>query len=694
MRILLGIGLLLSLSLPVFAQLSKQEAKQKYEAAEVYMMESRYYRALPLYQQLLADEPDNANYNYKIGLCLLRSVEKLKATAFLENATHNASRDYREMEFGENRAPLNAYLLLARAYHLENRFDEAIAMAEKFLTMARFKEDKQAANKLITECKTARELVKDPAKVKITNLGEHINTRSRDFAPVISVDGEVLYFTSNREGNRGEINEEDGCPFSDIYSTCYENESWIPAFAIDSSINSPGHEAAIAISADGSEMLIYREDNNGDIYTTQLMGSQWTIPVPLARGINSDAHEPSACFSPDGKKLFFVSDRKGGFGGKDIYVALKDSNGAWGSIRNLGPSINTPYDEDAPFMHPDGKNLFFCSNGHNTIGGYDIFYTIYKADEDKYSVPINMGYPINTPDDEAFYVMSPDGERSYFASAKPDGYGDLDLYEAQFETSRTGEVALIKGVMINHANVDMSNAAVVLINAKTGEIVNVSKANAETGKYTLVTLPGDEYYLSYVVDGREVYREKINITVKPGQHVVRINKNIDVGTPTDSTLAVRNAEKEMEKEREKEREKEVEKEKGIEKVETIPTSSFEPAYTKFFRYNMSGITGNEKDYQNFLKELGASLKQGKTISIEACASKVPTRKYKTNDNLAKIRAEKMRTRLLSDLKKAGVAVKNEVISITSIVDGPEYNNDFIENKEKFEKFQYVRISVK
>ncbi len=694
MKIFLAIALCFSLISPALAQLSKQEAKQKYEAAEVYMMESRYYRALPLYQQLLANEPDNANYNYKIGLCFLRSPEKNKATAFLENAIRNASKDYMEMEFGENRAPINAYLQLARAYHLEYRFDEAILAAEKYITLSKYKSDKEAGTKLITECKTARELVKDPAKVRINNLGNQVNTRSREYAPVISVDGESLFFTSNREGNRGEINEEDGSPFSDIYKTCFENENWIPAFPIDSSINSPGHEAAIAISADGNEMLIYREDNNGDIYITQFMGDQWTIPVPIGKGINSDAHEPSACFSPDGRRLFFVSDRKGGHGGKDIYVAYKDTNGAWSSIRNMGPSINTPYDEDAPFMHPDGKNLFFCSNGHNTMGGYDIFYTIYKPETDVYSLPINMGYPVNTPDDEAFYVMSPDGTRSYFASAKTDGLGDLDIYEAEFETSKTGEVAIIKGVMINHANVDMSNSTVVLINARTGEVVNVSKANSKSGNYTLVALPGDEYYLSYMLDGKEIYREKINIQVKPGQHLVKIKKDIEIGKTADGTLAVKGTEADTTSMPLKNDviDGPMTANTGGSKIE--PASSFAPGFTKYFRYNKHQVNGKEKDYQTFLKELKGAVDAGKTIMIEASASKVPTATYKTNEKLAKIRADKMEQRIIRDLKSLGTTVTQKRIEKTSLVDGPEYNNDFIENRTIFEKFQYVRITVK
>lgn len=658
------------------------------------MMEARYYRALPLYEQLLADEPTNANYNYKIGLCYLNSAEKLKSTSFLEQAILNASKGYMEMQYGEVKAPVSAYLFLARAYHLDYKFDEAIQAAEKYKSFTKRRDDIEEANKLIQECKNARELYNNPNQVKIRNLGEQVNSRYRDFAPVLTLDGEQLIFTSNREGNIGEINEEDGLPFSDIYCANVEEQGWAKAFAIDSSINSGSHEAAIAVSGDGTKILIYKEDNNGDIYITELMGKSWSIPVPIGKGINSDAHEPSACFSVDGKKLFFVSDRKGGFGGKDIYVASLGEDGTWGNIQNAGPMINTKYDEDAPFMHPDGKDLFFCSNGHNTMGGYDIFYSIFNNESKVWSPAINVGYPINTPDDEAFYVMSADGKKGYFASAKPEGYGDLDIYEIENETILTQEVALIKGVMNNHSNVDLSNNAIVVINARTGEIVSIQKSNPTTGKYTLAVLPSDDYYLSYMVDGKEVFKELVKL--KRGERFQTVVKNIEIDADGKGTLAEvsKTEEKKSEPVAEKTETKTNESKETRETKTPEITTGLETSFKKFFRYNQNVVGETDKNYNSFIKEAANSLKQGKSIHIEASASKVPTTTFKDNGKLASVRAEKMKAKLIADLKAKGIKVNPESITINTLVEGPEYNNDFIEKKKTYEQYQYVRVIIK
>ena len=176
----------------------------------------------------------------------------------------------------------------------------------------------------------------------------------------------------------------------------------------------------------------YKNDKEGSIYYSKLDGDQWSYGYMLGTDpgditdINTQYHEPSACLSPDGNTLYFVSDRPGGFGGEDIYRCVKLPTGRWSKATNLGPTINTEYDEDAPFMHPDGVTLFFSSNGHKTMGGFDIFFSV-KSDSGWYP-PQNMGYPINTTDDDVFYVMSSDGKRAYFSSVRPEGLGEQDIY--------------------------------------------------------------------------------------------------------------------------------------------------------------------------------------------------------------------------------------------------------------------------
>ncbi len=190
-------------------------------------------------------------------------------------------------------------------------------------------------------------------------------------------------------------------------------------------INTTGHDAVTSISHDGQKLYIFRSTGigNGDIFVSYLKGMKWTLPEKV-QGINSNYWEGSICFTPDEKYLYFSSERPNGVGGRDIYAATRMPDGSYGSIKNLGTTINTPYDEDAPFITADGKTMFFSSMGHNSIGGYDVFRSDLKGG--KWGEPYNIGKPVNTTLDDKYYWVSADGERGYYSSTQKrhGGYSD------------------------------------------------------------------------------------------------------------------------------------------------------------------------------------------------------------------------------------------------------------------------------
>jgi dipeptidyl aminopeptidase/acylaminoacyl peptidase len=273
---------------------------------------------------------------------------------------------------------------------------------------------------------------RDTLRIEIERLGPEVNSEFDDYAPVITADGEYLYFTSRRpytdkEKKKNRMSQER------IYEAIWDesSQSWLEATPLGTDINVPGRNISnVAISNDGQRLLIYQDDRygNGDIYETYLKGNTWSQPVSLGNSVNSDDHESSASISPDGRTIYFVSERKGGEGKRDIWKATRDKNGNWGKPENLGKTINTKYDEEAVYIHPDGKTLYFSSKGHNSMGGYDIFKS--ELVNGKWSEPINLGEPINTPEDDLFFVLAANGRTGYYATGRSGGV--KNIYQIRF----------------------------------------------------------------------------------------------------------------------------------------------------------------------------------------------------------------------------------------------------------------------
>ena len=378
------------ISATIFSQ-GKGDYRENFIQGNYLILEQNYSLALKYFKDAYAVDSSNANINYKIGYCYLESAaEKSKALTYLEKAVQNVGHNYNPEDPREKKAPELAYYSLGIAYRLAYRFNESNIYFNKLkdIVGTRNKEMSADLEKQVETNFNAIEFVKDSVVVAINNLGDSVNTIYPDYSPVVSADESTLIFTSRRLGSTGGEKTEGDQFLEDIY-VCNKQQdgTWTGAKSIGSSINSNASEADISISADGQQLFVYRDVNGGDIYYSNLEGDTWSGLTPLSSNINSPDWETHASLTVDGNTLYFVSNRKeGSYGGRDIWRCVKLPNGLWSMPVNAGPEINTAYDEDAPFIHPDGVTLFFSSKGHKNMGGFDVFKAV-KDENGKWSEP-------------------------------------------------------------------------------------------------------------------------------------------------------------------------------------------------------------------------------------------------------------------------------------------------------------------
>ncbi|MEP6735409.1 MAG: OmpA family protein [Chryseolinea sp.] len=393
-----------------------QDQKALVAAGEKYYSKKDYKNALGSFLSALELNPDDALVNFKVGQTYLYSETKSKAAKYLDKAYRlnpavNPDIDYH----------------LGIAFQNTNEFEKAIEQFERFK-----KKKKQLgaiADQKIAECRMAYELSQMELNVIIENLGPVVNTPYNDYSPIISADGNTLIFTSNRTDDPSKAKA--GANFEDIYVTTRQGNTWSSPKLIGENVNIKYNDAAASLSPDGKTLFLYYEEGEGDIYTSKLEGGEWSKPKALNKNINTAMFwETCASVSADGKKLYFASSRPGGVGELDLYVSELDAKGDWGKAVNLGPAVNTPENEDSPFIHHDGVTLYFSSDGHPRLGNSDIFYS--RFSNNMWSPPENMGWPLNSWEYDGFFTLSPDKKMGYFSTVKEGGLGDADIYSIKF----------------------------------------------------------------------------------------------------------------------------------------------------------------------------------------------------------------------------------------------------------------------
>jgi tetratricopeptide (TPR) repeat protein len=499
-----------SFSSPSYSQ-SNSEIVGMENEAKIYFEKQQFSKALNLYLKLDNIKPNQPNYMYPIAVCYMNNLRNDLALPYLEKCLLTPEKYPRNLDF-----------YAAKAYQLSHKFDDAIIHYEIYKSKLKNNKKNQSliaeSNREIEICNYAKEMVAKPLQIKIVNLGGIINSEYADYGPVLSADEQVIIFTSARPNTTGGlIDDTDGRYYEDIYISTKSDSGWSEPKQIGSGINTTGNDASISLSPDGQKLLIYRyqdqalgSTSSGDLYISRLKGNTWTQATKLPETINTKAWEPSACLSADEKILYFSSNKEGGSGGTDIYMVRKLPNGDWALPMNLGTTINTSFDEDSPFIHPDGKTLYFSSNGHRTMGGYDIFVSKFDDETKQWSNPSNVGYPINTAHDDIHFSWSADARRVYFSSIRPGGKGDNDIYYADIE-KEAANVLVLKGHIIDAVNQAPVEANIKVYDSETNELIGVYNSNSSTGKFIIIFSEPKNYNITIEADKYEMSFDNIHM---------------------------------------------------------------------------------------------------------------------------------------------------------------------------------------
>lgn len=494
-----------------FAQetLSSKDEKSLLTKAESYYFDEDLQnipKALELFEQLARNKPNDPYYKLMEGICY--TYFKNKKGIALEKllAVKKSNPEFNEVNF-----------YLARAYAVNRMFDQAIDTYEEYMSSEEVSdEQKGEARQNIIYCQNAKKFTKDSLGVDIVSIGSPINTDFSEYVPVITSDESMMIYTYRGERSKGGLMDKTGKPdprgeyYEDIMVSYKVGSDWIEPESIGDNINTIGHDASIALSVDGQELFIYKstKKDNGDIYMSSLDGDNWTKAERLEGDVNTTAWEGSASLSSNGKTLYFSSNRDGGFGGRDIYSAELKPDNTWGDVKNLGPVINTKFDDDAPFIHPDRKTMYYSSKGHNSMGGYDIFYTYLNSDG--WDEPMNVGYPVNSIDDDRYYVLSADAKTGYYSSAGRSENGTHDIYTVSpGHFGKRPILALVVGVV--NADEKPVEADITVTNEKDGSIEGKFKSNSSSGKYMLALTPGNKYKIAIEVEGYDTKIDYIDV---------------------------------------------------------------------------------------------------------------------------------------------------------------------------------------
>jgi hypothetical protein len=505
-----------------------------------------YTGALRIYRDIYEGDKDDAKLNFLIGKCYVATQSMDEAISYLQKAIKIKPDIDNSIHF-----------LIGEAYQYLGKLDSAIIEYNAYKsTLSSSQSINDPVTDMLNQAETAKNLMSHPVNVKIKNLGPDINSEYDDGAPQITADGKTIYFTSRRPDTKGGgIDPNTGQYYDDIYFSTWNEDlnKWNPSAPVEGDLNTPGHDAILGISPDGNSIFVYRNipkvTGSGDIYiSTKRADGKWQMPKPLPKPINSSYFEGSCSLSPDGNTLYFVSERKGGYGNADIWRSKRIGKNEWAKPVNLGPKVNTDGDEMSVFIHPDGKTLFFSSNGHKTMGGYDIFMTQMKPDS-SWTEPINLGYPINTTKDEKTFTMTADGKRAYITSNQDNGLGGADIYEidmskyvypikikGQEQENQTSNVetdlSILKGSVIESSAAQQVEAEIIIKDVLTS--VETKLYTNESGDYFITLKGGRDYEITVDKQGYKKYSEQVSLPLEKDKTATLVKLIILEKLPQDN----------------------------------------------------------------------------------------------------------------------------------------------------------------
>lgn len=513
----------------------RKSEKDSLLKAQTLFQEENYLLALPIFEKIEQNHPKELYLKYVVGI-----------SGLYRSDMHQKSLEYLSIVYEKNKKAAGIRYDLARAYHYNYKFDESLLMLEEYLKDKKLTEkEKKDAQQLIEYCNNGKILVASPVDAKIENIGDILNTVGSEYVPVISSDESVIIYTYTGDQSVGGLqngyNQADsfGIYYEDVFISHKEGSNWVTPSSIGTNINTNAHDAAIAISNDGQKLFIFKDDSydGGDIYISTVDSTNWSSAERLKGEVNTAAWEGSASLSSDEKTLYFSSERPGGYGGRDLYKATLMTDGSWGNAKNLGDKVNTVKDDDAPFIHPDGKTLIYSSQALNSMGSYDIFLTEYNSSDSSWSTPKNLGYPINTPDDDRYFVLSTDGNRGYYASGKEGGFGLHDIYIVDMPDDFVKPtVIMVKGITtLDEKPVEAIVQVDMTDNNQNYRTIN---SNPAEGNYLVNLVSGHNYKITYKLNGFPDQIKTVDATTIKGysEFIYNINFSTKVDTvKIDST---------------------------------------------------------------------------------------------------------------------------------------------------------------
>lgn len=399
--------------------------KRVFVDAEYYLLYEEYRDALPLYQEIYKAFPDNNNLAYRIGLCYLNIPnEKGKSISYFEKAAKNITNDYKEGYFTETKAPRETHLYFGRALRISGDFDKALQEFTTYKNLLKSEDihELRIVDKEIESIAFAQEMISKPRNHSIQSVGRNIRTRFPEINPLTDSTGNVLIYTSVQRF------------YNAILISQRDTDFWSNPLNLNAQLYADGNIHTVGISSNGAILILSRNDNEAaNLYysTYDKTKNKWDPITKFPKEINSKSWENFGSLSANGDTLYFSSNREGGFGGFDIYMSIKTITGEWTNPINLGKNINTPFDEIAPFVTENSQKLFFSSNGHQTMGGYDLLYS--NKNNGSWDLPTNLGYPLNTTDDDTFLFPEGDGNQGYLS--KPNDNGEEDIYYVKIDFS-------------------------------------------------------------------------------------------------------------------------------------------------------------------------------------------------------------------------------------------------------------------
>jgi outer membrane protein OmpA-like peptidoglycan-associated protein len=538
-RRLLQASVAMALTAAVTQPATAQSTRKQLKTANKFFDQENYRAAIPFYEQVLAKEPNNALALFRAGISYM-SFDKEKASDYIYKAQKLKPKVSKDVEYW-----------LGRVDHLNYNFDEAITHFQAYNATLKKKDTRKAQlAQLIQHAKNAKIQFNSPKDIFVKNLGPTINTSFSEHSPVISADDKMLLFTTRSENvtganaggdkaKKGQGNvATDGEYFEDIFEAKRLGEDeWEKPRSLSGSLNGKGHDASIQVFDNDTKMLMYRQDEGGDIFYSERNGGDWTEPKKLNGNVNSKAFESDAFITPDGLTIYFSTSKYSEDNTLDIYFATRQPGGDWGPAKSIGNQINTKFDDDSPYLSRDGKTLYFASRGHNTMGGYDIFKSTWDEAARAWGRPENMGYPVNTPDDDTYYRLSPDGSYAYLSSYRIGGYGEKDIYTINYIKNVN-----IRGRVLSKRDSTTAVPGVELVfNGQTADKTAISfrdVSKPDSGQYQVNVLSGRSYQVALSKDGKPIETQEFAVPVVTNDSST-ITKNfyIDYIDSTSATIA-------------------------------------------------------------------------------------------------------------------------------------------------------------